>query len=179
MLGVLGFLGGMFAWLMWILAPRLNHLRQAGDIFYECVGVVSGDELLLRDIRDRSGETIAVKVRGIQAPPLELGPEAERFAALLNIPTERIPELGKISRSCLVPWLNKQNNIQLDYDRAHPERDSKGRMVARVSLSFIDVGTMQLREGQAAISNETNPYAEIYRQAENKARSQNIGIWRP
>lgn len=179
MLAFTGTLGAMFFWLMWILAPKLNHLRQSGDVFYECLEVVSGDEILVRDIRTRNGEPVAVKIRGITAPPLEAGPAADAFAKLAGIPADKVPELGRISRNCLVPWLFKQSSIQLDYDRNAPEKDAQGRLFAYVSLSLIDVGVMQLREGQAIPDSTPHKHATIYNDMVNKARTQNIGIWRP
>lgn len=179
MLAFTGTLGGMFVWLMWILAPKLDHLRQSGDIFYECLEVVSGDQILVRDIRARQGAPIQVKIRGILAPPLEAGPEADAFAKLAGIPAEKVPEMGRISKNCLVPWLFKQSSIQLDYDRKAPEHDAQGRLLAHVSLSLIDVGVMQLREGQAITDAPAHKHSAIYTDMLNKARSQNIGIWRP
>ena len=179
MLAFTGTLGAMFVWLMWILAPKLNHLRQSGDVFYECLEVASGDQILVRDIRTREGAPMTVKIRGIIAPPLEAGPEADAFAKLTGIPAEKVPEMGRISKNCLVPWLFKQSSIQLDYDRAAPEKDAQGRLLAYVSLSLIDVGVMQLREGQAIPDTTAHKHAAIYNVMVNKARTQNIGIWRP
>ena len=179
MLTFTGILGGMFVWLMWVLAPKLDHLRQSGDVFYECLDVVSGDEIIVRDIRTRTGTPVAVKIRGILAPPLEAGPAADAFAKLAGIPPENVPKLGRISKNCLVPWLFKQSSLQLDYDRQHPEKDPQGRLLAFVSLSLIDVGVMQLREGQAILDAKPHKHAAIYLDMLNKARNQNIGIWRP
>ena len=179
MAAFIGSLGGLFFWLMWILAPKLEHLRQSGDSFYECLEVVSGDHLRLRDIRNRNGAIIDVRLIGITAPPIAEGPAAEAFARASAIPVARVVEMGRISRNCLIPWLFKQSSLQLDYDRAHPGRDAEGRLLAYVSLSLIDVGVMQLREGQAILDPAPHKYAAIYKDMENKARSQNIGIWRP
>ncbi len=179
MISFAGLLGGMFVWLMWVLAPKLDHLRQSGDVFYECLEVRSGDELLVRDIRSRSGPPLVVKIRGILAPPLQPGPDAEAFAQRAGIPPDKVPEMGRISKNCLIPWLFKQSSLQLDYDRQNPEKDAQGRLMAFVSLSLIDVGVMQLREGQALPDGTPHKHEAIYQEMVNKARTQNIGIWRP
>lgn len=180
---ILGFflviLGSIFSWMLWSLTPQLRKFQNQ-EIFYQCEEVVSGEELLMRPLKAK-GEThdaFLVRVRGIEAPPNREGSEVAAFAMKTGLPESEILEMGKISRNTLAAWLYMQSNIMMKFDREQPEYDAQGRLIAHVELSLVDVGKMQLIEGQAIFREEPNDYATLYATYTEKAQNQNFGIWR-
>ena len=176
-------LGGFFWGMMRVVAPKLDRMQTERPEFYELSGVIRGDTLLvlpnLGGKRDRDQQApIPVKIRGYTAPPTEPGPEADAFAAAVGCPPSEVPQLGRVARNAIQGWIYKQSNLMLDYDREHPEYDHEGRLVARAEIGHVDIGRIQLREGQGITDGLDHPLRPIYLAAEAEAKAARAGVWR-
>ena len=176
-------LGGFFWGMMRVVAPKLDRMQKSRPDFFELTGVISGDTLLvlpnLGGKRGRSQQApIPVKIIGYTAPPTSPGPAADAFAAAVGCPPAEVPQLGRVARNAIQGWIYKQSNLMLDYDRDHPVYDGEGRLVARAEIGHVDIGRIQLREGQGIVTPEDHPLRPIYLAAEAEARTAKAGVWR-
>jgi endonuclease YncB( thermonuclease family) len=175
-------LGGMFWGMMRVVAPKLANLQADKPAFYELTEVLSGDTLLVtpnlgKKLRKETAP-IPVKVVGIEAPPLEPGPAADAYAAAVGCPVEDVPALGRTSRNAIKGWIYRQSNLMLEYDHANPVYDGQGRLLAHAEVGHVDIGRIQLREGQARVSAEPHGLRDPYQKTEDGARAERAGIWR-
>jgi endonuclease YncB( thermonuclease family) len=176
-------LGGSFWGLMRVAAPRLSAGLAERAPFYELTEVLSGDTLLVRanlgGKRDKEDQApLPVKIVGLRAPPLVPGPDAAAFARDAGCPEEEVPVLGRVARNAIKGWIYRQSNLLLDFDPDAPVFDAQGRLLARAEIGHVDIGRIQLREGQGLTSGEDHPLRVIYERAEQEAREARAGVWR-
>lgn len=202
---LLVFFGSIFGF-SWIMTKGnkagLDELRVKGSAkqaFYQCQGVQSGDTLLVvpsvrqgdsfirkffKRLRDEADTIVVgdppkpVRIIGIEAPPLQPGPQADAFAARIGVSAEALltprsavtkKNWGEVARNALKVWIYKQN-IRLDFPE--PSKDE-----AHAVVNNIDFGMVVLRDGMAITTDEAHEFAESYKQFEAEAKRQRKGVW--
>lgn len=202
---LLGFFVTIFAF-SWLMTKGnkdgLDELRVAGSAkqaFYQVEGVPSGDSLLVVPVM-RSGDSFirrffkkmkgledtivesdppqVVRLIGIQAPPMQDGPEVAAFAQQVGIDAQTLlgprsvtkKHYGEIARDALKVYIYKQR-IRLSFpDPARPDH-------AHAEANNVDLGMVVLQHGQAAALPVEHEFAEEYRTFEAKAKRQRLGLW--
>jgi len=192
-----------FSWLMTKgNKDGLDELRVAGSAkqaFFQVEGVPSGDSLLVVPVM-RSGDSFirrffkkmkgledtivesdppqVVRLIGIQAPPMQDGPEVAAFAERVGLDAATLLEprsvtkkhYGEIARDALKVYIYKQRVRLTVPDPARPDE-------VHAEANNVDLGMVVLQHGQAATLPGEHEYATEYLQFEAKAKRQGLGLW--
>jgi len=202
---LLGFFGTIIAF-SWLMTKGnkdgLDELRVAGSAkqaFYQVEGVPSGDSLLVVPVM-RSGDSFirrffkkmkgledtivesdppkVVRLIGIQAPPMQNGPEVAAFADRVGIDAETLlgprsvtkKHYGQIARDALKVYIYKQR-VRLTFpDPAKPDE-------VHAEANNVDLGMVVLQHGQATVLPVEHEFTKEYQGFEAKAKRQRLGLW--
>jgi micrococcal nuclease len=122
-------------------------------------GITDGDTIKVR----RRNRTEDVRLIGSDSP--EVYPEAECGGEQASTSMKRLLRVG--------------NRVRLIRDRSQDNRDAHGRLLRHVERKGHDVGRRQIRRGWAKADVFESPFRRVrsYRRAEDKARSDDRGVW--
>lgn len=154
------------------LAPRLQRVQAENTEImpvWKCLEVPAGNRITVSD----GTVTNRVVVRGIACPPTQRGAELDAVGNQLGMREEDLIRKGQLASNALRTWIYRRK-ARLE-DR---EVNDDGSWTAFVAVGGVDVGRKMLEHGQAFVVEKPHDRLESYRQLEEEARRQEIGIWR-
>jgi len=147
---------------------KTEHLSQSGGEVREripvhLIRVVDGDTLLVFF----NGKRERVRLIGIDSPE--------------SVKPEEEPECyGPEAKEALERFLQGEREIFLEFDETQGMRDRFGRILAYAFLpNGKQIGEMMIEKGYACEYRYALPYRyeEAFRQAEERARQEGLGLW--
>jgi endonuclease YncB( thermonuclease family) len=186
---VTAFLLGMIAFtalMTFYVGPKMMGVREevAQDKhFYKCQQVLSGSELELQLRgweRPNNHPMIPVILAGVSIPPLGSAddPEVVRWARNHRVEPAHASTMGEAAYRTLLAFIRKQNLIvQTPDGQRIGDRISPGTAV-HVFVSGTHVNRKLLQSGLALVDPATSGiYTDLYRQAEEQAKSAKLALW--
>ena len=133
-------------------------MAASGDEQAVVVYVVDGDTF---DVERSSGSTERVRLPQVDAPEMD--------------------ECGYTASSAALDELIGDATVQLLRTESGPDRDGHGRLLRAARVAGEDVGRLLVRDGFARrepqYADEDPHLAQIYGQAEQRAREEGTGLW--
>lgn len=155
---------------MGCLASQGSDTQQYNNKVFRVSRVVDGDTVYL----DAHGQTIKVRLLGIDAPELHLQPaDAENNETSAGQPAYWAVKASEYLRNRA---LDKQVTVVLE---PLDQRDRYGRLLAYLYLNESEMLNLEMiQQGQAYADRRfKHSYQRVFEQAETQAQRQKLGLW--
>ena len=120
--------------------------------------------------------TQKIQILGISAPQAGNSP-APWWYGEQALPTEQYAQAGLISKNSLAAWITKLPLLIEWPDNKVPQAEVESLAVS-ASVSGVDIGYQQLREGQAVATQAPHQNLSLYLDAQKEAQEKKKGFWR-
>jgi len=126
-----------------------------------------------------NGDTVTVRLCGVDTPELHANPKAKKDAARSGQDIETITAMGELAKDFLAKLIPPGTEVQFEFDvRDH---DRYGRLLAYVSKpGYPSVNEVLVTSGYATTMTiaPNVKYADLFRQREREAREKKLGLWK-
>ena len=156
------------------MAPKLDALKAQTvnrPVFYSCIEVLSGDSMI---VKTQYG-TQKIKINGISAP--QPGTPSAWWNKEYALPVEQYKKAGFVSKNSLSAWITKLP-LLIEWPDGLVPQEEREAIAVSASVSGVDIGYQQIREGQAVITPASHKRVSLYTDAQRVAQSKRKGFWR-